>query len=257
MNPARPLPPADPAVLTRAHVVPLAVFMGFMVLLQILEAVIGWNHPDAPWWRQAPAQLVYPLQTAVTAILLARYWRVFRFDWSWRWSLIAVVFGAVGIGFWLLPTTLYDALGLTGKSGGWLGWLGVQARTDGFDPGLFQHPLAWWGSLVMRFIRAVLIVALAEEIFWRGFLMRFVCDWEGDYWKQPFGRADWRSYVIVTAAFMLAHAPVDYAGAFVYGSITYGLCVWSRSLGACVIMHATANLLMGLYIMAYGKFGLW
>ena len=56
---------------------------------------------------------------------------------------------------------------------------------------------------------------------------------------------------------MLAHAPVDYAGAFVYGSLTYLLCVWSKNLGACVIMHATANLLMGLYIMAYGKYGLW
>ena len=46
---------------------------------------------------------------------------------------------------------------------------------------------------------------------------------------------------------------VDYAGAFVYGSLTYLLCVWSKSLGACVVMHATANLLMGLYIMAYRK----
>lgn len=257
MNPARPTPPADAAVLTRAHVLPLAVFMAFMIALQLMDSAVGWKHPDAPWWRQSPAQIVYPIQTVVTALLLARYWRVFRFDWSWRWSLIGVVFGAVGIGFWLLPTTLYDALGLTGKPGGWLGWLGVEARRDGFDPGLFQHPLAYWGSLGMRFFRAAVIVALAEEIFWRGFLMRFVCDWEGDYWKQPFGRADWRSYAIVTAAFMLAHAPVDYAGALVYGSITYGLCVWSKNLGACVVMHATANLLMGLYIMAYGKYGLW
>jgi len=87
--------------------------------------------------------------------------------------------------------------------------------------------------------------------------MRFVCDWEGDYWQQPFGRADWRSYGIVTLVFMLAHGPLDWAGAFVYGSLTYGLCVWSKNLGACVAMHATANLLMGAYIMAYGKYGLW
>jgi membrane protease YdiL (CAAX protease family) len=63
-------------------------------------------------------------------------------------------------------------------------------------------------------------VALAEEIFWRGFLMRFVCDWEGDFWKQPFGRADWRSYVIVTLVFMLAHGSPDRAAALVYGSLT-------------------------------------
>ena len=109
----------------------------------------------------------------------------------------------------------------------------------------------------MRFLRAVVVVALVEEIFWRGFLMRFVGDWEGDYWRQPFGRATWQSYLIVTGLFMAAHAPVDYAGAFLYGTLTYLLCVWSKSLGACVVMHATANLLMGLYIMAYGKYGLW
>ena len=56
---------------------------------------------------------------------------------------------------------------------------------------------------------------------------------------------------------MLAHAPIDYAGAFVYGSLTYLLCVWSRNLGACVVMHFIANLLMGLYAMQTGKYGLW
>ena len=39
--------------------------------------------------------------------------------------------------------------------------------------------------------------------------------------------------------------------------LTYALCVWSKNLGACVVMHAVANFLMGLYIMAYGKYGLW
>ena len=48
-----------------------------------------------------------------------------------------------------------------------------------------------------------------------------------------------------------------YAGAFVYGSLTYLFCIWSKSLGACVVMHAVANLLMGLYIMQTGKYGLW
>ena len=39
--------------------------------------------------------------------------------------------------------------------------------------------------------------------------------------------------------------------------MTYLLCIWSKNLGACVVMHAVANFLMGLYIMTYGKYGLW
>ena len=247
----------DPARLTRAHVIPFAVFMGFMILLQLICGLIEWKHPDAPWWRQDPAQFVYPVQTLVTLGFLVHYRRDYTFNWSLKWALAGIAFGAGGIGFWLLPTALYDAWGLTGKTEGLLGLLGVAKRGEGFDPGLFQNPLAYWGSLVFRFFRAVVVVALVEEILWRGFLMRFVCDWEGDYWKQPFGRPRWISYLIVTGLFMAAHAPVDYAGAFVYGSLAYLLCVWSKNLGACVIMHATANFLMGLYIMATGKFGLW
>ncbi len=247
----------DPERLTRAHVVPFAVFMVFLLVLQAAGYLIEWKHPDAPWWRRDPAQFIYPIQSLVVLGFLIHYWRFFRFDWSWKWSLVGVVFGAVGIGFWLLPSALYDWMDLTEKPGGILGFLGVQDRRDGFDPGIFENPAAYWASLVMRFFRAAIIVALVEEIFWRGFVMRFVMDWEGDYWKQPFGRAHWRSYAIVTGLFIAVHAAPDRPAAFLYGSLTYLLCVWSKNLGACVVMHAVANFLMGLYIMSCGKYGLW
>jgi uncharacterized protein len=248
---------ADPERLTWAHVAPFAVFMAFMVVLELVRAWIGWDHPAAPWWRRDPAHFIYPLQTLVALGLLVHYRKSYVFNWSWKWSLAALVWGAVGIGFWLLPTVLYDHWHMQGKPDGILGLLGFAARRDGFDPGVFDHPAAYWTTLGFRFLRAVVVVALVEEIFWRGFLMRFVCDWEGDYWKQPFGRASWKSYLVVTALFILAHGKLDYAGAWVYGSLTYLFCVRSKSLGACVVMHATANLLMGIYIMACGKYGLW
>jgi CAAX prenyl protease-like protein len=247
----------NPERLTRAHVVPFAVFMVFLILLQLADSFFGWDHPQAPWWQQDVAQWIYPLQTITVLGFLFYYRGSYTFDWNVKWSVVGAVFGAVGIGFWLLPTTLYDHWGLTGETDGWMNWLGIEKRDDGFDPGIFSNPAAYWSSLVMRFVRAVIVVALVEEIFWRGFVMRFCMDWEGDYWKQPFGRAHWKSYLIVTGLFMIAHAPVDWAGAFVYGSLTYVLCVWSKNLGACVVMHAVANFLMGLYAMAYGKYGLW
>lgn len=247
----------DPEQLTRAHVYPFVAFMSFMLVLMVLGYAIEWKHPDAPWWRQDPAQFVYPLQTSVCLGFLAYHWKTYTFNWSVKWSLIGVVFGAVGIGFWLLPSMLYDAWGLTGKTEGLLKTFGVTERNEGFDPGLFENPVAYWSALIFRFLRAVVVVALVEEIFWRGFVMRLTLDWEGDYWKQPFGKHRWISYGVVTGLFMAAHAPIDYAGAFVYGSLTYLLCVWSKNLGACVVMHAIANLLMGLYIMATGKYGLW
>jgi uncharacterized protein len=255
MSRVPPQPNADQ--LTRAHVVPFVVFMVFMLVLQFVGPRIEWKHPDAPWWRQDPALFIYPIQTLVSLGVLLFYRKFYHFHFSLKGSLIGMLFGAIGIGFWLLPSYLYDAWHLTGKTDGWMRLLGIAERNDGFDPGIFHQPIAYWATLVLRFFRAAVVVALVEEIFWRGFLMRFVCDWEGDYWKQPFGRAHWLSYLVVTGAFILSHGSLDYAGAFIYGSLTYALCVWSKSLGACVVMHGTANFLMGLYIMQTGHYGLW
>lgn len=242
---------------TRAHVVPFAIFMGFLLLLQVITSAIQWDHPAAPWWKQDPTHWVYPLQTVACLVALGCYWRRFEFNWSVKWSLLAIVFGAIGIGFWLLPTHLHGLLGIEGKPEGVLKWLGVMPREDGFDPAIFKNPAGYWTTLILRFVRAVVVVALVEEIFWRGFVMRLALDWEGDYWQQPFGRGSWLSYAVVTGLFIFAHAPVDWVGALVYGSLTYLLCIWSRNLGACVVMHAMANLLMALYILATGKNGLW
>lgn len=247
----------DSELWVRRQVIPFAVFMGFLLLNQLADSFLSSDLSSAPWWRRAPEQWVYPLQTVVCLIVLIRWWKSYEFRWHAGWSLVGVAFGAVGIGFWLLPTVLHERLGLGDE--GWWTWLGVQDRRNGFDPSLYfdQGSAAYWTAVVMRFVRAVVVVALVEEIFWRSFMMRLVDDWNGDYWRQPFGNKSWLSFAVVTGAFVVAHAPVDYAGAMVYGSLTYWLCVWSRNLGACVVMHAVANGLMGWFVLETGKTGLW
>ncbi|BCX49593.1 CAAX prenyl protease-related protein [Haloferula helveola] len=247
----------EPSLWIRRQVVPFAIFMLFLMLLSAAGSFFKVDLPSQPWWRRAPEYWIYPLQTIACLVVLVRWWKSYEFNWSLKWVLIGACFGAVGIGFWLLPTYLYDSLGL--QSEGWWNWLGLASRRDGFNPAehFEEGGAAYWFALVMRFVRAAVVVALVEEIFWRSFLMRMVLDFDGDYWKQPFGKPSWLSFLVVTGLFVLAHLPVDYAGALIYGSLTYALCVWSRNLGACVVMHFVANLLMGLYAVGFGKYGLW
>ncbi|MDB4433914.1 CPBP family glutamic-type intramembrane protease, partial [Akkermansiaceae bacterium] len=124
-------------------------------------------------------------------------------------------------------------------------------------PYVFESQWAQTFSLVTRIFRAVVIVSLVEEIFWRGFLMRFLLDMDGKYWKVPFGKPALISFIVVTLAFTIAHAPIDYLGALIYGSLTYGVAVWTKSLLACVVMHGVANASLAAYALAYGKLGLW
>lgn len=243
-----------------AHVMPLAVFMVLLAPFQ-LTGWLKWDHPDAAWWQQFPEQWQYPIQSLICISLLI----YFRKNYTLKWSggvYLGALMGVVGIAFWILPTQLHSWLGLEGEQEGVLKCLGVMPRDDGFNPQDLADKfggsqLAYWSSLIMRLFRAVVVVALVEEIFWRGFLMRFLLDMDRDYWKVPFGKPAWVSYVVVTLAFMLIHQPVDYLGAFIFGSLMYWVAVRTKSLLACVVMHGVANLIMGWYAITFEKFGLW
>lgn len=252
-----------------AHVVPLMFFLIFLGGLGFLvdgpfDSFFR-DHSDLAWWRRDPFQWIYPVQTFLCFGLLVFWWNHYEFSWSLRNVLMGVVLGVVGIGFWLLPTQAYEWMGFASDAEVpvWLRRLGVQERLDGFDARIFGvdgrafDSVADWVSLCLRFLRAMVVVAVVEEIFWRGFLMRWLLNRDGNYWKVPFGKASWLTYGVTTLAFMLVHAPVDYAGAIAFGTTMYFCAIWTRSLGACVVMHGVANLLMGWYAVTTGKLGLW
>jgi len=246
---------------TWAHVLPLAVFMGVMLLMPLLKQFgLSHNHPDKPWYVQKPEYWVYPLQCVICTALLLRFRKFYQIDWGKSW-LVGIVAGVIGIGFWILPTHLYSVLELGSEAGDdpkWYKWLGLAPREEGFDAAIFSNnPSAWWSSVLLRFYRAVIVVALVEELFWRGFLMRYLMKPDGKFWKVPFGEFSWKSFGVVTGLFMLAHAPVDWFGALCFGSIMYWVAVKTKSLFACILMHAVANLIMGWYAVSFQKYGLW
>lgn len=245
-----------------AHVVPLAIILIFGMFPLILDGISYFrDHSDLVWWRRKPEYLLLLVEALLATGAIIFFWKHYEFKWS-KWVWFGVAMGAVGIAFWILPTQLYEWLDLEeDPESGLLKWMGVSEREKGFDGAPFEmNSPVWWFWVVTRFWRAVVVVAIAEEIFWRSFLMRFLLDRdgpEGRYWKVPFGKASWFTYAVVTVLFMLAHNPIDYFGAFIYGSLTYLVTVWTKNLLSVVVMHAVANLLMGLYALQFGKFGLW
>ncbi|TLD68599.1 CAAX prenyl protease-related protein [Phragmitibacter flavus] len=241
----------SPAV---AHVLPLVLFMLISSVLPLVKV----ENEMLPWWRFAPEHWLYPLQVVVVGGLLIWLWPRFEFR-PVRGLWLATVLGVVGIVFWLLPAFAYQKLVAGGvEVPEWASWFGLAAREEGFTPEVFEgQPWAQAHTLVWRFLRMVVIVSLVEEILWRGFLMRYVQADGGDFRKVPFGQHSWAAYGVVTGCFMLAHNPEDWLGAAFFGTLMYVVAIRTKSLAACVWMHAVANLLLGIYVVLTKQWGFW
>ncbi|MFN0128025.1 MAG: CAAX prenyl protease-related protein [Verrucomicrobiales bacterium] len=235
-----------------AYIAPLAVFMGLMLLSDLPG--LEWKHSAAPWWRQQPQQWVYPLQTLVGLGLIAFWWRRYSFRplgaKAWAWGVGG---GVVGIALWILPAWWHVRTGQT------ISWLGVVDRSEpGFNPDIFTPgSAAWWTAVVLRFVRMTILVAIIEELFWRGFLWRYFATPDGRWEAVPIGVKHWRAIALTSVLMMVAHQPSDYAVCLVWSLMVSVVAIQTRSLGACVIMHAVSNFLLGLYIMTTKQWGLW
>ncbi len=239
---------------TAAYVLPLVLF----VLLNTLPDFFRIENSELPWHVSAPEHWVYPLQTVLCAGVLLLFRQHYSFN-PWRGLGLAFVLGIVGIVVWVAPALLREILIQGGhEPAAWWDWLGLAERKEGFDPGVAADSTLWFSLAVgMRFARMVLVVPFVEELFWRGFLMRFLLTEDGRFEHVAFGTHRWRIFWIVTIAVMLIHSTTDYLGAFVWGSLVYFVAVRTRSLGACVFMHAVGNLVLGIYVMKTQQWGFW
>tara|TARA_R110000850_G_scaffold54619_2_gene130007 strand:+ start:902 stop:1684 length:783 start_codon:yes stop_codon:yes gene_type:complete len=255
-------PPASGALSGLRHS-SAAAFIGPFAVFMVLQQIIQWARSDeegAPWWLSHPEHWGYPLQ-ALVCLTLVWCWRKHYPRFSWKGTGLAFIMGLIGISLWLLPPLIHTWTGLgSEESLPWLKWLGFQPRLEGFNPHLFGEaasPPLLWTIIGLRFLRLVLAVALVEEIFWRGFLMRWLADPEKGWEQQPIGKYNALPFWLTSLAFALAHLGPDFAVALIYGSLAGWVTIHTRNLWAVVIMHSTANLALGLFIMNTGWWGLW
>ena len=216
-----------------AYAVPMAVFLGALALAGGLRKIGG------AFWLESPEYWLYPVQTFVCAGLLFWYRREYEFN-GVRQPLVALGIGIVVCVLWISPQAFF----------------GFAPRTEGFNPTVFaEQPVAYWSTVALRFLRLVVIVPLVEEIFWRGFLLRYFVDEKFD--RVPFGTFTWLSFAAVTVGFMLVHSTPDWPAALVTGALYNWVAYRTRSLGACVLAHAMTNLLLGIWIMNTRQWGFW
>ena len=202
---------------------PTAVFL--MPLIAILAAGMLSHALSGRFEWFYPVRLLACLVTIVAyrKSLAALDWR-----WSWRGPLI-------GVGVFLV-------------------WI-VAVRFLMPDAGV-PEPLAaapqWlrWSWIVCRVAGAVLTVPLAEELAYRGFIMRRLQSREFD--AVAYERVGWLALGASSVIFGVAHGALWLPG--IVAGFAYGWIVKRRGqLGEAVTAHMTTNLLVALMALGSGN----
>jgi len=209
----------------KAYIAPFGVFMALLV-------VAGFLPPSAKYW-------LYPVQTVLCGVLVIWFWSSYGFK-APKMTGFTLIVAILVLFLWISPQVV----------------LGRPGRFDGFDPSPFRNrPFLYATVVALRFMRLVVVVPFIEEIFWRGFLLRYLI--KEDFESVPPGTFTWFSFCATTIGFCAEHQVPDMPAALPAG-ILFNIVIYrTRSLGSCVLAHAATNLLLGIYIMRTGQWGFW
>jgi uncharacterized protein len=216
-----------------AYALPMLSFVLFLGVGGALK------QPGAALWLAAPEFWIYPLQTLLCVGLLIYFRHEYDFH-RLRRPAFAITIALLAFILWITPQQFYR----------------FPSRVVGFNPETFvAEPALYWTTLVVRFLRLVVVAPLVEEIFWRGFLLRYLITEKFE--ALPFGAFSWLSFLIVTLAFGVSHSMADWPAALLTGALYNVVAYRTKSLSSCVLAHGLTNLALGLWILVTKQWGFW
>lgn len=219
----------------------LAYVLPFFLYLLLTQ--IPTRFPDHYAWMYAVVVAVVGIAT----IVCLRNRRLIR---PHRDVAAGVVVGVVGIALWILLSHLRWEETLAGYLPEFL----RPRERPGFNPFEgFSSTAAVWGFVVVRFVGLAVLVPVVEELFWRGFLLRWLISPEFE--RPKLWRFTPGSFATVTLLFTAAHP--EWFAAAVYCALLNGLIYWKRDLWNCIVAHGVSNLILGIYVLGTGAWQLW
>jgi CAAX prenyl protease-like protein len=228
----------------------LAPFVApFLVFMLFLAGVDGF-YPDQHY-------ALYPIKTLIVVLVLAFYWRRLpRLTPSA--PMVSVFVGIIGVILWV---------GLDGWSnkisgaavGTWnqlvsithlpASWAPVDPPVVGMNPfALYPVAMAWL-LFGFRMAGISLCVPILEELFWRGFLMRWLI--REDFTTVPLGAYQAFSFWVTTICFASVHAGEWPLGLLV-GGLFGAWFVRTKCLGDIMLAHGVTNFFLALYCLVSG-----
>jgi len=156
---------------------------------------------------------------------------------------------ALGVGvfaLWVAPDLLFPGY----RSH----WLLSNSITGSVTAGLPESDRSNLVVLLLRGLRASLIVPIVEELFWRAWLMRWII--QPDFSKVPLGTYSTQAFWIVAILFAAEHGPYWDVG-LATGILYNWWMVRTKSLGDLILAHGITNACLSAYVVAAGKWEYW
>jgi uncharacterized protein len=190
------------------------------------------------------SQVYYPIRfIAVLAAIL--FFSRDLISWPPRHAWASVAVGLAVFVVWVAPDQLshyrHSPLFENALTGAAVSSIGPELRRT------------WW-FIALRVAGSALTVPIAEELFWRGWLMRWLIDQE--FWRVPLGKYVPSAFWTVAVFFAAEHGPYWDVG-LAAGVIYNWWMVRTRSLADCILAHAVTNAALAAWVLTQGQWEYW
>jgi exosortase E/protease (VPEID-CTERM system) len=185
----------------------------------------------------ADFEFLYPLRFAAACCALWFFRRSYKtMDCSLSWT--GPVAGAAVFVVWLGLEQLMHPAASAGMP---IALAGASTATR----------TAW---ISIRALAAATTVPIAEELAFRGFLLRRLV--AQDFETVPFGRCNWQALLLSSFAFGALHGSRWIAGTL--AGLLYGFAAMRKGkLGDAVVAHAVTNAILAAYVLIFTQWQLW
>ena len=227
-----------------------AAFVAPMVAHMLVPSVVGWFFDSSNASEATAYTVTVAVQILVAFALFGFFFRTWLEHFKFRVSILAVVVGVVGYAMWVGICSLHPErqfLSLFGLQELWpsrTAFNPFEEISDSFRRNIF---------LMMRFTTLALIVPVAEELFLRGFLVRWIED--VDLKSVRFDSLSWQAIIAPTVCSVLTHPEI--VAAIVWFSLVTWLMIRTKSIWNCILAHMVTNLLLGIHVVMTGAWELW
>jgi CAAX prenyl protease-like protein len=214
---------------TLGYVAPFAVFIAVMAAERSLL-------PDS--------QLLYPVRFVLVLSAILLFSRPY-IDLRPTRALASI---GIGIGVflvWIAPDHLFHYRHF---------WLFENSLTGKAASSIAPDLKAASWFLLIRAVGSVALVPIAEELFWRGWLMRWWIN--SDFQRVPLGTYAPGAFWLVALLFASEHGPYWEVG-LAAGVIYNWWLIRTRSLADCILAHAVTNAILAVWVLATGEWQYW